>query len=237
MVVRLLKRLGSLSLAVLLCIQSGFIFIVGGGRLALWLVAQRPNEYAVAYPYLADAVPWMALGLLGLTGSIAVITSGQRSLRWLWLPAITVLYCFLVLFQPSYGWFVHRASHPMYHQPIEWAEDLTRHDFLRITGVLTVKAKSRGGFSCLDDNLMVPSRFMSGGQILTYEVRCVDLALRNTPSPPTRPAIILMRISKDRQEAWFQVTTLVRNTGKAVTWVSNYGGVDFVIHEAIQRDY
>ena len=123
----------------------------------------------------------------------------------------------------------------MNHQPIEWAQDLTRHDFLRITGVLTFKAKSTGGFSCPADALKGPSRFMSGGQILMYEVRCVDGALRNTPIPPTRPAIVLMKISEDRQEAWFQVTALVQDTGEAVTWLSNYGGEDFVIHGSIKE--
>ena len=89
MVVRLLKRLGGLSLAVLLIMPSGYAFVVGVGRLALWSMAQQPNQYAVAYPYLLDAGPWMALGLLGLIGSLAVITSGQRSWRWLWFPAMT----------------------------------------------------------------------------------------------------------------------------------------------------
>jgi hypothetical protein len=234
MVVRLLKRLGGLCLAVLLIVPSAYAFIIGGGRLALWWTAQQPSQYAVAYPYLADAVPWMALGLVGLIGSLAVITSGQRSLRWLWFPAVTLLYCLLSPLQQNYGWFFHRAIHPMNHQPIEWAQDLTRHDFLRITGVLTVKAKSKGGFSCPGDDLKVPSRFMSGGHLLMYEVRCVDRALRNPPSLPTRPAIILMRISEDSQEAWFQVTTLMHDTGEAVTWVSNYGGQDFVIHESIK---
>jgi hypothetical protein len=122
----------------------------------------------------------------------------------------------------------------MSSQPIEWAQDLTRWDFRRITGDLTVKAKSRGGFSCPGDDLKVPSRFMSGGQTLVYEVRCVDRDIRNAISPPTRPAIILMRISEDRQEAWFQVTTLMNDTGEWVTWVSNYGGQDFVIHGSIK---
>jgi len=177
----------------------------------------------------------MTLGLLGLIGSSAVITSGQRSLRWLWFPALTVLYCILVPLQPNYGWFFHHASHPMSGRPIEWAQDLTRHDFLRITGVLTVKAKSRGGFWCPVDDLKVPSRFRSGGEILMYEVRCVDRPLRKALNPPTRPAIILMRVSEDRQEAWFQVTTLMNDTGEFVTWVSNYGGQDFVIHESIKE--
>jgi len=234
MEVRLLKRLGGLSLAVLLIMPSGYAFVVGGGRLALWSMAQQPNQYAVAYPYLADAVPWMALGLLGLIGSLGVITSWQRSWRWLWFPAVTLLYCLLFPLLPSYGWFFHRAHHPMSSQPIEWAQDLTRWDFRRITGDLTVKAKSRGGFSCPGDDLKVPSRFMSGGQTLVYEVRCVDRDIRNAISPPTRPAIILMRISEDRQEAWFQVTTLMNDTGEWVTWVSNYGGQDFVIHGSIK---
>jgi hypothetical protein len=175
----------------------------------------------------------MTLGLLGLLGSLAVITSGQRSLRWLWFPAVTLLYCLLFIpFQPNYGWFIH----PMTSQPIEWAQDLTRHDFMRITWGLTVKAKSSGGFACPGDDLKVPSRFMSGGQILMYEVRCVDQALRGAPSPPMRPAIIMMRVSEDRQEAWFQATTLVHDTREAVTWVSNYGGQDFVIHQSIKGD-
>lgn len=236
MVVRLLKRLGGLSLAILLIMPSGYAFAVGGGRLALWSMAQQPNQYAVAYPYLLDAVPWMALGLLGLIGSLAVITSGQRSWRWLWFPAVTLLYCIVLSpLQPNYGWFFHHARHPMSTLPIEWAQDLTRHDFLRITGVLTAKAKSRGGFSCPGDDLKAPSRFMSSGQILTYEVRCADGALREALNPPTRPAVILMRISEDRQEAWFQATTLMHDMGGAVTWVSNYGGQDFVIHESIKE--
>jgi hypothetical protein len=235
MVVPLLKRLGGLCLAVLLLGPSAYAFIKGSGRLALWWTAHQLSQYAVAYPYLSDAVPWMASGLLGLIGSLAVITSGQRSLRWLWFPAGTLLYCLLSPLQHNYGWFFHRAIHPMNHQPIEWAQDLTRHDFLRITGVLTFKAKATGGFSCPANALKGPSRFMSGGQILMYEVRCVDGALRNTPNPPTRPAIILMKISEDRQKAWFQITTLVQDTGEAVTWLSNYGGEDFVIYESIKE--
>jgi len=237
MVVRLLKRLGGLCLAVLLIVPSAYALLMGGGRLVLWWTAQQPSQYAVAYPYLADAVPWMALGLLGLIGSLTVITSGQRSLRWLLFPATTALYCMLIPLQPGYGWFFHLAIHPMNHQPIEWAKDLTRHDFQRITGVLAVKAKARGGFSCPSDDLKVPSRFMSGGQILMYEVRCVDRAFRNPPSPSTRPAIILMRISEDRQEAWFQVTTLVHDTGEVMGWVSNHGGQVFVIHESIKGTF
>jgi hypothetical protein len=230
-----MKRLGDLCLAVLLLGPSAYAFIQGGGRLALWWTAHQPSQYAVAYPYLGDAVPWMASGLLGLIGSLAVLTSGQRSLRWLWFPAVTLLYCLLSPLQHNYGWFFHHAIHPMNHQPIEWAQDLTRHDFLRITGVLTFKAKATGGFSCPGDGLKAPSRFMSGGQILMYEVRCMDRPFQHQPSPPTRPGIILMRISEDRQEAWFQVTTLVQDTGEAVTWVSNVEGQDFVIHESIKE--
>lgn len=98
MIGRLLTRLGGLSLAVLLIIPSGYVFAVGNERLVHWLMAQEPNRYAVAYPYLWDAVPWMALGLLGLIGSLAVITSGKRSWRWLWFPTVTLLYRFLVPF-------------------------------------------------------------------------------------------------------------------------------------------
>lgn len=236
MVVRLLKRLCSLCLAVLLLSLSGYVFALGGGRLALWWMAQQPNQYAVAYPYLLDAVPWMALGLLGLIGSLAVITSGQRSLRWLLFPAMTLLYCIVLSpLQPNYGWFFHHARHPMSTLPIAWAQDRTRWDFLQLTGALTKKAKSRGEFSCPDDALKVPSHFTSGGQTLVYEVRCVDLGSRNAISPPTRPAVIVMRISKDRQVAWFQATTLMHDMGGAVTWLSNYGGVDFVLHESIKE--
>ena len=234
MVVRLLKRLVGLCLAVLLLGTSGYVFFVGLGRLALWYGAQQPNQYAVAYPYLADAVPWMALGLFGLVGSLAVITSGQRSLRWLWFPALTLLYCILVVFQPRYGWFVHHAHHPMSTLPIAWAQDLSRWDFMQLTADLTKKASSRGAFSCPGNDVKAPSRFMSGGQILMYEVQCAAAVLGKVPNPPTRPAIIFMSVSEDRVEAEFRVTTLVHTTGELVTWLSNYGGVDFVIHESIK---
>jgi hypothetical protein len=233
MIDRLLKRLGSLSLAVLLLIPSGCVFEVGSRRLALWSMAQQPNQYAVAYPYLWDAVPWMALGFLGLVGSLAVITSEKWSWRWLWFPAVTLLYCLLIPFQPSYGWFFHRAQHPMTSQPIAWAQDVTRRDFMRIIGDLTAQAKVRGEFSCPSDDLKDPSRFMSAGQTLLYEVQCVNETLRTAISLPTRPATIVMRISENRQEAWFQVTRLIHDTGEAVTWVSNYGGQDLVIHKSI----
>jgi hypothetical protein len=200
-------------------------------------MAQQPNRYAAAYPYLTDAIPWMGLGLLGLIGSLAVTTSGERSLRWLWFPAVTLLYCLIfILFQPNYGWFIHRALHPMASQPIEWAQDLTRRDFMRITWGLTVQAKSKGGFTCPGDELNVPSRFMVGGQILMYEVRCLHRPVRTVPNPPTRPAIIMMSVSADRQEAWFQVTTLVDDLSGFVIWAPNYGGQDFVIHQSIKED-
>jgi hypothetical protein len=47
--------------------------------------------------------------------------------------------------------------------------------------------------------------------------------------------LILGEEGKDRQEAWFQVTTLMHNTGDIVGWVSNYGGQDFLIHESIKE--
>ena len=236
MVVRLLERLGGLCLAVLLIGPSGYVLAVGGGRLALWWMAQQPNQYAVAYPYLLDAVPWMALGLLGLIGSIAVITSGERSWRWLWFPALTLFYCLVLSsLQPNYRWFFHHAHHPMSTLPIHWAQDRTRQDFLQITGALTEQARSRGGFSCPGDDLKVPSRFTSGGKTLVYQVWCAEAARRKVLNPPSRPATILMSISEDRQHAWFQATTLTYDIGGAVTWLSNYGGVDFVIHGSIKE--
>lgn len=233
MIGRLLERLTGLSLAVLLITPSACSFSVGSARLALWSMAQEPNHYAVAYPYLWDAVPWMTLGFIGLIGSLAVITSGQRSRRWLWFPAVTLLYCLLIPFQPSYGWFFHRAQHPMSGQPIAWAHDVTRHDFVQITWDLTAQAESRGKFVCPSHDLNVPSRFTWGGQTLPYEVQCVDGTLRTPISLPRRPATIVMRISEDRHEALFQITRLKYDTGEAVTWISNYGGQDLVIHKSI----
>lgn len=233
MIGQLVKRLGGVILAVLLIVPSGYVLGVGSGRLAIWLDAQHPNQYAVAYPYLSEAVPWMAFGLLGVIGSLAVITSEKRSWRWLWFPAVTLLYGLFVPLQPHVGWYFHRAHHPMSSQPIEWAQDRTRFDFQRIAGELTVQAKSRGRFSCPTDDLKLPSRFMSGGQTLGYEVRCVDQAIPTAVPKPMRPAIILMGISEDRQRAWFMATVLMYDTGAAVTWVSNYGGQDFVIHTSI----
>jgi len=233
MIGRVLKRLGGVILAVLLIIPASYAFVVGSGRLALWLDAQQPNQYVVAYPYLSEAVPWMGFGLLGLLGSLAVITSGNRSWRWLWCPAVTLLYCLFVPLQPYYSWYFHRAHHPMGSRPIEWAQDRTRVDFLRIAGELTQQAKSRGAFACPSDDLRVPSRFMSGGRTLVYEVRCVYRAVRAAVPKPIRPATIVMGISEDRQYAWFMATTLMHETGVAVTWVSNYGGYDFVLHTSI----
>jgi hypothetical protein len=233
MIGRVLKPLVGLSLAVLLIIPSIYVFLVGNERLIHWLRAQEPNRYAVAYPYLSDAVPWMALGLLGLIGSLAVMTSRHRSWRWLWLPSATTLYVVLVPLQPSYGWFFHRADHPMSSQPIAWARDMTRYDFRHIAGDLTAQAKARGEFFCPEDDPTVPSRFMLNGQILPYEVRCIERALGKAINPPMRPAIIVMSISEDRQKAWFQVTTLIHNAGEAVTWVSNWGRQEFVIHQSL----
>jgi hypothetical protein len=236
MVVRLLKRLSALSIAILLLGPSAYVLFVGVGRLGLWYLAHQPNEYAVAYPYLLDAIPWMALGLLGLIGSLAVITSGERSWRWLWFPTLTLLYSLVLSsLQPHYDWFFHHARHPMSTMPVVWAQDLTRHDFLQITGDLTEKARSRGEFSCPGDDLKVPSRFTSGGQTLLYQVRCADGARRKVLNPPSRPAIILMSISGDRQHAWFQASTLTYDIGGAVTWLSNYGGVDLVIDGTIKE--
>jgi hypothetical protein len=57
MIGRLLERVSGLSLAVLLITPSGCSFSVGRARLTLWSMAHQPNHYAVAYPYLWDAVP------------------------------------------------------------------------------------------------------------------------------------------------------------------------------------
>ncbi len=235
MVRRLLARFGGLSLAVLLFIPSGCEFEAGSRRLASWSMARQPDYYAVAYPYLWDAIPWMTLGFLGLMGSLAVITSWKRSWHWLWFPTVTLLYYLLVPFQPNYGWFLHRAQHPITSPPLAWAQDMTRHDFLRITGELRAQAESRREFICPSNTLKDPSRFMLGGQILLYEVQCVDETLRTPISLPTRPATIVMRISKDRHQAWFRVTRLTHDTGEGTTWVSNWGGQDFVIHGSVSE--
>jgi uncharacterized membrane protein len=78
---------------------------------------------------------------------------------------------------------------------------------------------------------------MLGGQTLLYDVQCVDRILGTAVSLPTRPATIVMRISEDGEEAWFQVTRLTHDTGKAVTWVSNFGGQDVVIHKSITEGH
>jgi len=167
---RLLPRLGGLSLAILLFLPSCNVLAVGSVRLTQWSMAKQPNHYDVAYPYLWDAVPWMTLGFLGLVGSLAVITSGQRTWRWLWCPTVTLLYFLLVPLQPNYGWFFHRIQHPMSTPPIAWAQDMTRHDFLRITGELRAQSESQGEFVCPSDYSKEPSRFMLGGQTIVYEV-------------------------------------------------------------------
>jgi hypothetical protein len=46
----------------------------------MWSMAKHLNHYAVAFSYLWDAGPWMAVGFLGLVGSLAVITSGNGQL-------------------------------------------------------------------------------------------------------------------------------------------------------------
>ncbi len=44
-----------------------------------------------------------------------------------------------------------------------------------------------------------------------------------------------MRVSGDRQEAWLQVTTLARDIGEVVTWVSNYGGQESYFMNPLNR--
>jgi hypothetical protein len=68
-----------------------------------------------------------------------------------------------------------------------------------------------------------------------YEVRCAAAVRGKVPNPPTRPAIIFMSVSEDRAEAEFRVTTLMHDMGGVVTWLSNYGGVDFVIQKSLKE--
>jgi hypothetical protein len=58
----LIDPIGGLSLEVLLILPSFIVFTVGSARLTLWSMAKQPHHYAVAYPYLWDAIPWMVLG-------------------------------------------------------------------------------------------------------------------------------------------------------------------------------
>ena len=69
---------------------------------------QATRQYAGDHPYLSDALPWMAMGLIGIIGSFAVLTNSRRTLRWLWLPVVALVYCTLLPLQQEHGFFFHR---------------------------------------------------------------------------------------------------------------------------------
>jgi hypothetical protein len=105
MVMLRLKRLSAIGLALLLSVPSGYALLTGGARLAIWSTLRQPGQYAVDHPYLSDAMPWMAMGLIGIIGSFAVLTNSRRTLRWLWLPVVTLVYCTLLPLQKEHDFF------------------------------------------------------------------------------------------------------------------------------------
>jgi hypothetical protein len=230
------KRLSAIGLALLLSVPSGCAFLTGGARLALWSTARQPHQYAVDYPYLSDATPWIAMGLIGIIGSFAVLTSRRRTLWWLWLPVVTLVYCTLLPLQTQHGFFFHRATHPMVGLPIHWAQAMTRHDLNQITGTIAQQAISNGRFECPTASLSDRSRFTQGGASLAYTIQCTNLQNPNMPIVPLRPATIFMTVSPDEKEAWFRVSGLVSDTGGVTEWIKNYGGYDYIVHHSVRTD-
>ena len=230
------KRLSAIGLALLLSVPSGCAILTGGARLAIWSTARQPHQYAVNYPYLSDAMPWMAMGLIGIIGSVAVLTSSRRRLWWLWLPVVTLVYCTLLPLQTKHGFFFHRATHPMVGLPIHWAQAMTRHDLNQITGILAQQAVSKGRFECPPESLSNRSRFIQAGALLSYTIQCTNQQSTNTPIVPLRPATIVMTVSQDEKEAWFRVSGLVSDTGGVTDLIKNYGGQDYIVHHSVRTD-
>lgn len=230
------KRLSVIGLALLLSVPSGCALLSGGARLAIWSTLRQSNQYAVDHPYLSDAIPWMAMGLIGIIGCVAVLTKGRRTLWWLWLPIMTLVYCTLLPLQTKHGFFFHRATHPMAGLPIHWAHAMTRHDFNQITGTLAERAISKGRFECPTDSLPSRSRFTQAGESLAYTIPCTNIPGPNTPIVPSRPATIVMTVSQDEKEAWFRVSGLVSDTGGVTEWIKNYGGQDYIVHHSVRTD-
>ncbi len=225
-----------IGLALLLSVPSGCALLTGGARLALWSTPRQPHEYAVDYPYLSDAMPWIAMGLIGIIGSVAVLTSSRRRLWWLWLPVVTLVYCTLLPLQSKHGFFFHRATHPMVGLPIHWAQAMTRHDLNQITGTLAQQAISKGRFECPTASLSDRSRFTQGGGSLAYEIQCTNLQSPHTPIAPLRSATIVMTVSQDEKETWFRVSGLVSDTGGVTESIKNYGGYDYIVHHSVRTD-
>ena len=230
------KRLSAIGLALLLGVPSGYALLTGGARLAIWSTARQPGQYAVDHPYLSDALPWMAMGLIGIIGSFAVLTNSRRTLRWLWLPVVTLVYCTLLPLQQEHGFFFHRATHPMVGLPIHWAHEMTRHDLDQITGTLAQQAINTGRFECPIERLSDRSRFTQAGESLAYTIQCTNIPGPNTPIVPSRPATIVMTVSQDEKEAWFRVSGLVSDTGGVTEWIKNYGGQDYIVHHSVRTD-
>jgi hypothetical protein len=223
-------------LALLLSVPSGYALLTGGSRLAIWSTARQPGQYAVDHPYLSDAMPWMAMGLIGIIGSFAVLTNSRRTLRCLWLPVVTLVYCTLLPLQKEHGFFFHRATHPMARLPIHWAQEMTRHDLNHIAGTLAQQAIHTGRFECPTESLSDRSRFTQAGESLPYKIQCTNIRSPNIPIAPLRPATILMAVSQDETEAWFRVSGLVSDTGGVTEWIKNYGGHDYIVHRSLRTD-
>ena len=230
------KRLSAIGLALLLSVPSGCALLTGGAHLALWSTARQSHQYAVDYPYLSDATPWIAMGLIGIIGSFAVLNSRRRTLWWLLLPVVTLVYCTLLPLQTKHGFFFHRATHPMVGLPIHWAQAMTRHDLNQITGTIAQQAISKGRFECPTESLSDRSRFTQGGASLAYTIQCTNLQSPNMPIVPLRPATIFMIVSLDEKDAWFRVSGLVSHTGGVTEWIKNYGGYDYIVHHSVRTD-
>ena len=82
-----------------------------------------------------------------IIGSFAVLTNSRRTLRWLWLPVVTLVYCTLLPLQKEHDFFFHRATHPMAGLPIHWAHEMTRHDLNQIAGTLAQQAINKADLS------------------------------------------------------------------------------------------
>jgi len=195
----------------------------GSGRVYMWWLTQQSGNYYVAYSYLHEGVPWMLVGTAGIVGSAVILAGRSKSNRWLWLPALGLLYVILAPLQG--GWFFHRAIHPMTGRPVEIAMDRTFWDLTRISSGLVERAKSAGVFACQDEKFDRGSPFASNGLSLDYELRCLPADYDKKSGVPFRPGTVAMSVSADGREAWFSVTSLRSEADTSAVWLRRHGEI------------
>ena len=206
--------------------------IAGIGHLVLSYQSWSRDVYVFSHSCAPCGILLVLLGGSGLLGSLRLIAFPRITLHWFWVPIGVNTLFFMALLYGS----THDFRHPFFPAPIEDAETHIRHLLNRQSADTVATAIQQGGFACHEGPLLGASHFAYNGATVPFSMMCVwessGPVIENQLL--SRPGVLYMHVSPNRQQAWFTATTLAAASSTKSMWVRHYWtGRPLVHHEVI----